>query len=94
MPANQRVGKPEMTVSIEGPTSHGQPGGHTLYGSRGRVTIHEVARRAGVSITTVSHVINQTRRVEIATRARVEAAIAELGYRRNALANALAHAAM
>jgi LacI family transcriptional regulator len=54
------------------------------------VTIHDVARRAAVSITTVSHVINHTRRVEAATRGRVEAAIAELGYRRNALANALA----
>ncbi|HEX2516665.1 MAG TPA: LacI family DNA-binding transcriptional regulator [Chloroflexota bacterium] len=54
------------------------------------MTIHDVARRARVSITTVSHVINQTRRVEASTRARVEAAIAELGYRRNALANALA----
>jgi LacI family transcriptional regulator len=59
-------------------------------GGRGRATISDVARRASVSISTVSHVINQTRRVEAATRGRVEAAIAELGYRRNALANALA----
>jgi LacI family transcriptional regulator len=57
---------------------------------RERVTIYDVARHAGVSTATVSHVINGTRRVEPPTRARVEAAIAELGYRRNALANALA----
>ncbi len=52
-------------------------------------TIHDVARVAGVSISTVSHVLNETRRVEPATRARVVAAIAETGYRQDALARAL-----
>jgi LacI family transcriptional regulator len=56
----------------------------------GQVTIYDVARLAGVSASTVSHVINRTRRVGAPTRERVQAAIATLGYERNALANALA----
>lgn len=52
-------------------------------------TIRDVAERAGVSITTVSHVLNRTRKVEPATAARVEAAIDELGYRPNALARSM-----
>jgi LacI family transcriptional regulator len=56
---------------------------------RGKVTIYDVAAQAGVSVTTVSHVTNGTRRVGAATRARVEDAIARLGYERNALASGL-----
>ena len=52
-------------------------------------TIRDVARRAGVSTTTVSHVINRTRKVDAITAARVEAAIGELGYRPNALARSM-----
>ena len=52
-------------------------------------TIRDVAKRAGVSTTTVSHVINSTRKVDPATAARVDAAIAELGYRPNALARSM-----
>jgi LacI family transcriptional regulator len=52
-------------------------------------TIRDVARVAGVSISTVSHVLNDTRPVEPDTRARVVAAIAETGYRQDALARAL-----
>jgi LacI family transcriptional regulator len=52
-------------------------------------TIRDVARLAGVSISTVSHVLNETRPVEPATRERVVAAIAETGYRQDALARAL-----
>ena len=63
-------------------------------GSRGRqaaavTTIRDVARRAGVSATTVSHVINRTRKVDAITAARVEAAISEMGYRPNALARSM-----
>lgn len=43
-------------------------------------TIKDVALRAGVSVTTVSHVVNETRRVSAEGRDRVEAAIRELGY--------------
>jgi LacI family transcriptional regulator len=52
-------------------------------------TIRDVAERAGVSTTTVSHVLNETRRVDESTAARVRAAIAELGYRPNALARSM-----
>jgi LacI family transcriptional regulator len=52
-------------------------------------TIRDVARVAGVSISTVSHVMNETRPVDPATRARVVAAISETGYRQDALARAL-----
>jgi LacI family transcriptional regulator len=52
-------------------------------------TIRDVARVAGVSISTVSHVLNETRPVEPTTRERVVSAIAETGYRQDALARAL-----
>ena len=44
------------------------------------ITIKDVARRASVSFTTVSHVINKTRPVSTETIEKVNAAIAELGY--------------
>jgi LacI family transcriptional regulator len=53
-------------------------------------TMDDVARHAGVSGSTVSHVLNDTRHVSAATRARVEAAVRELGYRNNLNARALA----
>jgi len=52
-------------------------------------TIRDVAERAGVSTTTVSHVVNGTRKVDPATAARVSAAIDDLGYRPNALARSM-----
>lgn len=54
------------------------------------VTIDDVARRAAVSATTVSHVLNGTRFVRPETRTRVEDAVTALGYRRNSTARALA----
>ncbi|MFC5825825.1 LacI family DNA-binding transcriptional regulator [Nonomuraea insulae] len=54
------------------------------------VTMRDVAERANVSIATVSFVLNGTKRVAPATRARIEAAIEELNYRRNVVARALA----
>jgi LacI family transcriptional regulator len=55
-------------------------------------TMAEVAKEAGVSITTVSHVLNGTRHVNEMTVARVRAAIAHTGYRPNSIARALAGA--
>lgn len=52
-------------------------------------TLHDVARMAEVSIKTVSNVINERPNVGSATRARVEAAIAELGYTPNLTARGL-----
>lgn len=45
--------------------------------------MRDVARRAGVSVKTVSNVVNDFPYVSGPTRARVLAAIAELGYRMN-----------
>lgn len=53
------------------------------------VTIVDVARHAGVSITTVSHALSGNRRVAEATRARIKHSIRELGYRPNAFARSL-----
>lgn len=53
------------------------------------VTLHDVARRAGVSIKTVSNVINDYPHIRPATRSRVEEAIAELGYTPNLTARSL-----
>src|SRR3981081_2710038 len=47
------------------------------------------AARAGVSFTTVSHVVNRTRPVSDSARLRVERAIAELQYSPSAVARAL-----
>ncbi|HLT59616.1 MAG TPA: LacI family DNA-binding transcriptional regulator [Microlunatus sp.] len=54
------------------------------------VTMRDVADRAGVSIATVSFVVNGSKPVSAATRSRIERAMAELGFRRNAVARALA----
>lgn len=53
------------------------------------VTIHDVARRSGVSYQTVSRVINNHVSVADQTRARVLAAIEELNYRPSILAKSL-----
>ncbi|MDP9898328.1 LacI family DNA-binding transcriptional regulator [Variovorax ginsengisoli] len=52
-------------------------------------TIKDVALQAGVSVTTVSHVVNTTRHVSTAVRERVELAIRELGYVPSAVARSL-----
>ncbi len=54
------------------------------------VTMRDVARLAGVSVATVSFVINGSKPVSEETRQRVEAAMAQAGYRRNVIARALA----
>ncbi|MCP1427855.1 DNA-binding LacI/PurR family transcriptional regulator [Microbacterium foliorum] len=55
----------------------------------GRVSMAMVASRAGVSGQTVSRVVNDSPRVDPATRERVETAMAELGYRPHRAARAL-----
>lgn len=54
------------------------------------VSIRDVARRAGVSIATVSHILNQTRYVSDETRKKVLDAIDELDYYPSKLARGLA----
>lgn len=54
-----------------------------------RVSMADVAVRAGVSAQTVSRVANGSPRVDPTTRARVEKAMADLGYRMHRAARAL-----
>ncbi|WP_020015147.1 LacI family DNA-binding transcriptional regulator [Promicromonospora sukumoe] len=58
-------------------------------GATPRVSMTDVARRAGVSQKTVSRVVNGEPHVAEAIRARVQAVIEELGFRPNAAARAL-----
>jgi LacI family transcriptional regulator len=54
-----------------------------------RVTIRDVAAQAGVSVATVSKVINQRYGVSVDTTARVQAVISELGYEASLVAQSL-----
>lgn len=53
------------------------------------VTMRDVAKLAGVSITTVSHVVNSTRSVAPDTKARVLDAVEQTGYTGDAIARSL-----
>ncbi len=53
------------------------------------VTMRDVAHRAGVSIKTVSRVVNEEADIAAGTRQRVITAIDELGYQPNAIARSL-----
>lgn len=61
-----------------------RPSNETAY-----VTLQDVATLAGVSIKTVSRVVNNQGEISEATRQRVLAAIDELGYKPNVLARSL-----
>jgi sugar/nucleoside kinase (ribokinase family) len=54
-----------------------------------RATIKDVAARAGVSVGTVSHVLNDSKTVSEAAREAVLEAVEALGYRPNSLARSL-----
>jgi LacI family transcriptional regulator len=54
-----------------------------------RPTIYDVARLAGVSTATVSRALNGTARIAPDTRAVIDAAVEELGYRPNTIARSL-----
>lgn len=53
-------------------------------------TMRQVAEAAGVSIATVSFVVNNSKPVTPETRRRIEQAMVQLGFRRNIVARALA----
>jgi len=57
--------------------------------SNKRSTISDVAKLAGVSITTVSRVINDNYPVNVVTKKKVNTAIEQLGFRPNLLARSL-----
>ena len=48
--------------------------------TKARATIKDVARAAGASISTVSHVVNRTKNVSPELEQRVNDAITKLGY--------------
>jgi len=53
-------------------------------------TIYEVSELAGVSLATVSRVMNNSDKVSLKTRKKVESAMSELGYRPSSIAQSLA----
>lgn len=60
-----------------------------MHQPRARATIRDVAEHAGVSVATVSKVINQRYGVAAETTARVQAVISELGYEASLVAQSL-----
>src|SRR6201996_8556180 len=66
-----------------------EPPGHDHRGRRPQTTMNDLATAAGVSLKTVSRVINGEPGVTPATLQKVEAAIESLGYARNDLAASL-----
>ena len=64
--------------------------GHTgNEGKLGKPTISDLARAAGVSVTTVSHAFSGRRHVDPQTRARIQTLASELGYHPSSTAQAL-----
>jgi len=58
--------------------------------SKKRYTIKDIAEQSGVSLSTVSLVLNDNPRISQSTRARVLKTIERLGYQPNRMARALA----
>lgn len=63
--------------------------GHAVSAAVRRPTISDVARQAGVSVSTVSRVLRDDRYIRASTSASVRSAIEELGYRPSAVARSL-----
>jgi LacI family transcriptional regulator len=68
---------------------YSEPVGTDITPSPGRVTISDVARAAGVSVSTVSKVVNRRYDVGSATSQRVLGIVAELGYETSLVASSL-----
>src|SRR6476646_8815046 len=73
------------TRGVSAPTSSSTPASST----RSRATMRNVADLAGVSLKSVSRVVNQEAGVSDALAHRVRAAVTELGYRHNLTASHL-----
>lgn len=78
-------GAPEEALNMP----KGSRSGAAKTTTRRSVTIHDVARRAGVSTATVSRALADPNRVAEATRAAVHRAITETGFTPNAAARSL-----
>lgn len=74
--------------------TEGHAGEKAMRKRRGKVTITEIAREAGVSVPTVSRVVNGRSDVAPGTRARVEDLLHRHGYRRRPAATSRARAAL
>ena len=70
-------------------TPRAEPTDDGIRGRREQRTIHDVARRAKVSVGTVSKALNDKGRLRQETRDRIIAAAKDLGYRPNDLAQSL-----
>ena len=70
--------------------SRDKPRGHAAL-ETGRANIRDVAARAGVSVTTVSHTLNGTRFVSDAAKSKVHEAAHALGYVPSEVARGLKH---
>lgn len=81
-PISKRKAQTELPIRSEHHVSALEP-------SKPVATMKDVAERAGVSIKTVSNVVNGTVRVSKSTKERVEVAIKELGYQVNFSARSL-----
>jgi LacI family transcriptional regulator len=66
-------------------SQHSQPNEH----ASGKVTLADVARSAGVSLATASKAMHNITRVSAKTRAKVQQAAHDLGYRPNSIAQSL-----
>lgn len=77
-PGPQGAGRDAFTPTAQPP-----------HGRAERRSIRDVARHAGVSVGTVSHVLNHPETVAAATRERVHSAITELGFVRDGSARQL-----
>lgn len=79
-------------VKIDGPTKYPSGSVPVVAGvEAGRVSLKDVALRAGVSVKTVSNVVRGAVPVTEATRERVQASLDALGYRPNVSARSLRH---
>src|SRR3954467_4257059 len=67
----------------------GEAGTARPAGRRRAVTLHDVAREAGVAVSTVSRALSDPDRVNVRTREHVQAVARALDYRPNRLAQAL-----
>src|ERR1039457_7061190 len=85
MPQRRRAGCPPTVCAVgrSGPRPQ-------CRGAKSAVQMRDVAGMAGVSITTVSHIVNETRAVAPLTREKVLRAMRELKFHRNAYGRRLA----